>query len=167
MKLFSVVPLAGRDKFADGKGDMEIKVGSLFPVVSERSNEKLNQAALQRYLAEIGWYPTAALRPYINWEELDEHTAEATMEYEGTSGSVTFQFSDGYDLEKITAMRYRDTGEKAEKKEWIGEVKETKVVKGLRMPTKIDISWVLEDEVFTWYKFEVTHIEQNTLDNLK
>ena len=159
MKLFSVVPVAGRDKFADGKGDMEIKIGSLFPVVSERSNEKLNQAALQRYLAEIGWYPTAALRPYVNWEEVDERTAEATMEYQGTSGSVTFHFTENYDLEKISAMRYRDSGEDAEKREWIGEIRETKVIDGLRVPGKVDISWVLDDGVFTWYRFEVTDME--------
>ena len=163
MKLFSVVPVAGRDKFTDGKGDMEIKIGSLFPVVSANSNEKLNQAALQRYLAELGWYPTAAVRPYIDWRPVDERTAEATMEYEGTSGSVTFQFTEDYDLEKISAMRYRDSGDDAEKKEWFGEVRETKVVNGLRIPAKIDISWVLEDGVFTWYKFEVTDLESDVV----
>ena len=159
MRLFSIIPVAGRDKFADGKGDMEIKIGSLFPVVSGNSNEKLNQAALQRYLAELGWYPTAALKPYINWKKVDERTAEATMEYRGTSGSVTFHFTEDYDLEKISAMRYRDSGEDAKKKEWFGEVRETEVVNGLRIPTEIDISWVLEDGVFTWYRFEVTDME--------
>ena len=159
MSLFWVVPVSGRDRFADGKGDMEIKIGSLFPVVNSSSNEQLNQAALQRYLAEIGWYPTAALGSYISWEEIDERTAEATMEYKGTSGSVTFHFTEDYDLEKISAMRYRDSGEDAEKREWIGEIRETKVIDGLRVPGKVDISWVLDDGVFTWYRFEVTDME--------
>lgn len=95
------------------------------------------------------------------YERTDERTAEATMEYEGTSGSVTFHFTEDYELEKISAMRYRDTGDEAEKREWFGEVKETKVVDGLRVPTIIDISWVLEDEVFTWYRFEATDLEFN------
>jgi hypothetical protein len=140
---------------------MEIKLASLIPVVNASSNEKLDQAALQRYLAEICWYPTASLNPYIDWEGIDNQTAKATMEYEGTSGSVTFKFTKEGDLEKISAMRYRGSSEADEKKKWFGEIRETKVINGIRMPTKIDISWVLEDEVFTWYRFEVTDLEFN------
>ncbi len=161
MNLFSVLPVAGRDKYVDGRGDMEIKLASLIPVVNESSNEKLDQAALQRYLAEILWYPTAALNPYIDWEGIDDRTAKATMEYGGISGSVTFQFTEGGDLEKISAMRYRGSTEDDEKKEWFGEIRETKVINGIRMPAKIDISWVLDGEVFTWYRFEVTDLEFN------
>jgi len=161
MKVFSVLPVVGRDKYVDGRGDMEIKLASLIPVVNESSNEKLDQAALQRYLAEICWYPTAALNPYIDWEGIDNQTAKATMEYGSTSGSVTFQFTEGGDLEKISAMRYRGSAETDEKKEWFGEIRETKVINGIRMPTKIDISWVLDGQVFTWYRFEVTDLEFN------
>ncbi|MCF7876364.1 hypothetical protein K9M06_04835, partial [Candidatus Bipolaricaulota bacterium] len=159
--LFSILPVAGRDKFIAGRGDMEIRLASLIPVVNERSNEKLDQAALQRYLAEIGWYPTAALSPHITWERIDDLTAEATMEYSGTSGSVKFHFKEEGELERISAMRYRGSSENDEKKEWFGEIKESRIISGVRVPSRVDISWVLDGEVFTWYRFEVTGLEYN------
>lgn len=157
--LFSVLPVAGRDKFINGRGNMEIRLASLIPVVNERSNEKLDQSALQRYLAEICWYPATALSPYVTWNEIDDLTAEATMEYSGTSGSVKFHFNEEAELKRISAMRYRGASENDERKEWFGEIKERRVINGIRVPSRIDISWILEDEKFTWYKFEVTEIE--------
>lgn len=60
-----LISLVGRDKFEGGKGEMTIKLLSVVPVVNARNNKKVDQATLQRYLAEIVWFPSAALSPYI------------------------------------------------------------------------------------------------------
>uniref|UniRef100_UPI0025DAF716 DUF6544 family protein n=1 Tax=Algoriphagus sp. TaxID=1872435 RepID=UPI0025DAF716 len=68
MNLNPALSIVGRDKFENGKGEMCIKLFSIFPIVHAKNNEKIDQATLQRYLAEIVWFPSAALSPYINWE---------------------------------------------------------------------------------------------------
>ena len=65
--------ITGRDWFENGKGEMVIKLASVLPVVKSKSNEKVDQASLQRFLAEMVWYPTAALCPYVSWESIDAH----------------------------------------------------------------------------------------------
>lgn len=167
MKMFSIVNVAGRDKFQNGQGVMTIKIGSLIPVVNNGNDGKTNQSTLQRYLMELIWYPSAALNSYITWEEVDKNTAKATMSYKGTSGSATFQFDEKGDLLKVTALRYKDK-EDAVPKECIGEVKEYGVMDGIRIPTKVDITWMLEDGPFTWYDTEVLHVKYNaeTLSSL-
>jgi len=105
VKMNSILSFQGRDKFEDGKGEMLIKLNSLFNLVNERG-EKLDEGTLQRYLGEMVWFPSLALSPYIIWEQLDENTANATMTYKGTSGSGTFYFNSNGDVTKFSALRY-------------------------------------------------------------
>jgi hypothetical protein len=155
MKMFSSINVAGRDKFQDGQGAMTIKIGSLIPVVNMSNDDNTDQSTMQRYLMELVWYPSAVLSPYITWEKVDENSAKATMTYKGVSGSATFYFDESGNVEKVSAFRYRDSGENAERKECIGEAKEFGVIGGIKIPTKVDITWVLDDGLFTWYRTEI------------
>ncbi|WP_335872660.1 DUF6920 family protein [Bacillus sp. 2205SS5-2] len=159
-----VVPLvntSGRDLFVDGNGHMLIKIASLVPVVDITHNAKLNQSTLQRYLLEIPWYPTAALSSYITWESIDRYSAKATMTYKGVSGSAIYHFTEYGDLEKVSALRYKDTDDNAKLIECIGEVRGSTIVDGIKIPTKLHVSWVLEEGKFVWYKLELFDIEFN------
>lgn len=91
VKMNSLLNFQGRDKFDEGKGEMLIKINSLFNIVNERG-KKLDEGTLQRFLGEMVWFPSLALSSYITWEQIDENTANATITYKGTSGSGTFFF---------------------------------------------------------------------------
>ena len=159
--MMPLVFFTGRDKFSDGKGNMLIKVLSLFNVVNSSDNEKINQGTLQRYLGETIWFPTAAVSPYIKWEEIDSLSAKATMTYKGTTGSAVFTFNENGDFVKFSAMRYKDSDEKAQLKEWIITLSDYKVYNGIKIPVKGEATWKLDEGDFTWYKFEVYDIEYN------
>jgi hypothetical protein len=161
MSMMPFLNVFGRDYFVDGKGQLKMKIASLIPVANVDSNQKVNQSSLQRYLAELVWYPSAAISPYIKWGSIDQYTARANMTYKGVSGSVTFHFDEKGDLEKIWALRYKESDENAELKEWIGEVREFKTVNGIKIPTDMDISWVLDGEKFTWYQLKIPDIQYN------
>ena len=70
----SVLPIAGRDRYADGHGHMLIKLASLL-TVADGAGPEIDQGTLLRYLGEIVWFPSAALRDYISWEAIDERSA--------------------------------------------------------------------------------------------
>lgn len=159
--MMPLVFFTGRDKFSDGKGNMLIKVLSLFNVVNASDNEKINQGTLQRYLGETIWFPTAVVSPYIKWEEIDSLSAKAIMTYKGTSGSAVFTFNENGDFVKFSAMRYKDSDEKAQLKEWIITLSDYKVYDGIKIPVKGEATWKLDEGDFTWYKFEVYDIEYN------
>lgn len=161
MTMAPLIPVHGRDTFIDGEAEMQIKVAALFPVVNVAGNEKADESTLQRYLFEIPLYPSAALSPYIEWEDIDEFSAKATMTYNGVSGSAVYHFNKAGDLEKISALRYKDVDANGERVECIVEVEEQAIIDGIKIPTKLNISWVLDDGLFTWYKFEVFDVEFN------
>lgn len=153
--MMPLVFFTGRDKFSNGKGNMLIKILSLINVVNSYDNEKIDQGTLQRYLGETVWFPTAAVSPYIQWEEVDSLTAKATMTYEGTTGSALFFFNENGDCVKFSAMRFMGAEKDSQLKEWVITFDEYKTYNGIKIPVKGEATWKLDEGDFTWYKLEI------------
>ena len=160
VKMNSLLHFQGRDKFENGKGEMLIKMNSLITVVNEHG-EKLDEGALQRYLAEMVWFPSLALSPYITWEQIDSLSAKATMNYKGTSGSGTFYFNSKGDVTKFFALRYKDNNEGAKRYGWTINISDYKTFEGIKVPAKMAATWKLDKGEWTWLKLEVTDIKFN------
>ena len=157
LKMFPLARIKGRDKFTGGAGEMQIKMNSLINIV-KATGDKIDEGSLQRFLGEIVWFPTAAIHPGIRWEPVDSLTARATLTVGGTKGSGTFFFSETGDLKKFTALRYKGNEAGAERHQWIITVKETKEINGLRIPVKLESTWILEEGPWTWLDMEITRI---------
>ncbi len=161
MKMSPIINVKGRDKFVDGKGEMKIKMNSLFNLANEKGS-KIDEGALQRFLGEIIWFPTAATSPLIQWEQVNSLTAKATLSYKGTKGSGTFHFNQNGDLIKYTAMRYKGNEPESKRYLWINEVTDYRVFNGIKMPSKVNVTWQLDDGPWNWLKLEVTNVRYNT-----
>lgn len=158
-----VLKVAGRDKFENGKGEMTIKLLSLIPVAQAKNDKKLNQAALQRYLAEIVWLPSASLSSYIKWESIDSHSAKATMAYKGTIGSGEFYFDENGNFIKFVAMRYQDS-KASEATRWTVVATKTEERNGIKIPVECEASWALKEGEWTWLKLEITDIQYHVTE---
>jgi hypothetical protein len=150
----------GRDKFEGGKAEMLIKLFALIPVANTKNNKKVNQSALLRYLAEMVWFPSAALSEYLRWEKIDEFSAKITMEYNKTKGSGIFHFNAKGQFEKFVAMRYK-APEDSHPIEWIVVANKTEERNGINIPTECEAIWNLKSEQWTWLKLKIKHIEYN------
>lgn len=158
MQMMPGVTLSGRDLFVNGEGHMLIKLYSMISVVDE-TGEKIDRGALQRFLSEIVWFPTAAVNDYISWSAIDSTTAEATMSWQGISETVRFHFTNEGDVTSITAKRYMGGGTEAMRRPWIVRVINTGEIGGVRIPTEVDVSWELDTGLYTWYRFKVTNLQ--------
>lgn len=153
-----LLKIVGRDQFINGKGEMLIKLLSLLPVAKAKNHEKVDQASLQRYLAEIVWFPSAALSPYIEWTPLDDYSTQATMEFGGTTGSGVFHFDEQGNFKQFVALRYRDATA-IEPTEWIVRATKTETHHGIKIPVECEASWELESGTWTWLKVRITEIQ--------
>ncbi len=156
----SVLTAVGRDKFVDGKGEMVIKLQSLIKVANAEDDQKINEASIQRFLAEIVWFPSASLSPYIRWETVDDYSAKATIEYKGTKGWGVFHFDENGNFKKYVAMRYKDAND-VEPLEWTIIATKNEVRNGIKIPTECQASWTLEDGIWTWLKIKIVDIQYN------
>jgi hypothetical protein len=166
LKMNGLLPVSGRDRFQNGRGYMLIKLLSLFPV-AEASGPKIDEGALQRYLSETIWMPTALLHPSVSWQPIDSLSAKATLSVDGTTGSGVFHFNEQGDMVRFTAQRFRGNEPDAQRMPWIIEVQEWSTPDGVRIPSKCTVTWELEEGDWTWLQLEVVDLKYNPVPPLK
>lgn len=160
VEMNSLVSFQGRDKFEKGKGHMLIKLNSLINIVNGQG-EKLDEGTLQRYLGEIVWFPSLAVSQYIEWEQIDDTTAKATMTYNGTSGSGIFYFNSSGDFIKFSALRFYGNKLDSKRYEWVLDVSDYKAFEGIKVPSQMTATWKFENQEWIWLKLEITDIKYN------
>jgi hypothetical protein len=85
------------------------------------------------------------------------------MSYRETTGSAVFHFDEKGELTKVVAFRFKDISD-PELIEWVAKIVETKTLNGIKVPTKLEVSWKPEEGEFTWYKFEIYDFAYNTIN---
>lgn len=148
------------DMFVDGHGRLQAKLLSLFKVV-EASGPEADQGELLRYLAEIAWFPTAWLSPYIEWESIDARAAKVTLRLPSLAVSAVLHFDDESRLCRVTAQRHMEEGGRFPLRDWSGQVSEYRRIAGLLVPVKANAMWHLESGDLEYFRGEVTQIEHD------
>jgi len=156
-----IVPMVGRDKLVNGKGAMLIKLAGLFPVVNESDNENINQGAMLRYLAEVCWFPSAAISGNITWETIDETSAKAILTINEKSVSGRFNFNKNGTIASFEANRYHGGNDDAQLEKWVIVNSEHRPFNGVIIPNKSKVIWKLKEGEFHWLTLEIIDIEYN------
>lgn len=146
----SMAPLLSvrvRDSYLDGTGTMQAKLAGLIPLVDQSGTPELASGALQRYLAESVWFPTALLPgPHLTWEPIDATRARATRTDGATSVSLEFTFGEQGEITEVyTPGRYRDVKGVGVLTPWGGRFEEYARVKGVRTPCRWEVAWFLPE----------------------
>jgi hypothetical protein len=147
----------GRDAYRMTKGNMLIKAFGILKVADE-SGPVIDQGSAVRYLSELVWFPHMAMSGQIAWEEIDEHSAKATLHH-GEPVGGRFYFDETGRPQAFTALRYNSrTGKK---EEWEIRMKRSEYLEkdGVRIPSQADVVWRLDSGDFHWLDLEVRSIE--------
>jgi hypothetical protein len=158
--MMRVLPITGRDRLADGQGAMLIKAGSTFAVV-DASDEKIALGGMLRYLGELIWFPSAALSRPVAWEPIDRTHARATLRDRGKAVSAEFTFDELGRVLEIRAERYLGGGPDAKLTPWVARCSAWRVVRGVEVPVRGDVTWELATGPFSYYRWEVLDVETN------
>lgn len=160
VKPFPLLHLTGKDSYMNGKGHMLINLLSVIPVINAKGAQ-IDQGCLVRYLAEIVWFPFAAVNDYIKWEDVDPLTARATITYGGISASALFRFNGEGDFISVEAKRYYSGKGRPTLENWLVETAPGayREFDGIRVPDRLRVTWLLQSERFTWFLLKVTDIK--------
>jgi len=160
VKMFPLLHLAGKDTYINSKGHMRISLLSVLPFVNATGPE-IDLSSMIRYLAEIVWFPYAAVSHYIRWEEVDNLTARATITYGSNSASALFRFNEEGEFISLTAKRYYSAKGKTTLEDWLVETEPGayQTFEGIRIPNRLQVSWLLKSGRFTWFLLKVTDVK--------
>ena len=152
--------LSGLDSYLYGQGNMYISMMSVIPIV-DVSGPQTDQGSLLRWLAEIAWYPQAALHPNIIWKELDSTAALAEFSYNNQTVEGIFFFNINGDLKSFKAERYFEKDGVYSLEEWEITVNENgfKTFNEIRIPAAFQVKWNLKDGTFHWLNMKLDSVE--------
>lgn len=150
-----------RDGFVSGSSLMQASLATLFPVVREGDCPELRIAALQRFLAEAVWLPTALLPGhYLTWREQDADQAEAVLTVAGVTAAMTFQFgSNGEIVRAYTPGRYRAEAGRYLLTPWEGNIRNYMRVSGMLVPMDTEAAWLLPAGRLAYWRGRIVDIE--------
>jgi len=158
--MMGVLPIAGRDRYVSGHGEMLIKAASMVNVV-KAADEAIDRGAMLRYLAETIWFPSAALGPNVSWEPIDATHARATMRDAGRTAPAVFTFDEHGRAVRFDAERPLGGGPDAKLTPWFGVSSEWRPFEGIEVPVRGEVGWQLPDGPFVYYRWEILDVEFN------
>lgn len=159
--------ILGRDKFYEGKAEMLIKIWGIIPVVNTANNLKIDSGSMQRFLAEMCWFPSAAINDYINWEYINDTSAKAIFTYKSQSVSGIFKFNAQGDIISYETDRFYGGKSDSKKEKWVIDMIDYKVFNHYKIPYKCKVTWNLKDGDFNWLKLEVVDVDYNISEPFK
>lgn len=159
------MPVAARDLYHDGYGEMKVKLLNSINVAFDNSKE-VAQSALITTFCEFMLIPSYMLLENVKWEEIDDHSARATLSDNGIEVSGTFHFDDeGYFTHFETFDRYFTVGKHNYKKVKFSVIVEKyKAQKKLKIGEKVKVMWHLPEGDYEYYKGTIDRIEFNVFE---
>jgi hypothetical protein len=149
------VPVRVRDGFVAHQGTMRGAVLGLIPVADAEPSPDLASGALQRYLGEAAWLPTALLPSQgVRWEPIDDGRARASITAGATMVSLEFRFDDDARVASIfTPNRMMDAGEgHAVPRPWEARILSYVQQDGMTIPARATAAWHLPEGDFEYWR---------------
>ncbi|WP_373071578.1 DUF6544 family protein [Sulfurimonas sp.] len=151
------------DSYIDSKAGIKAKFLSVYTVVDQFEKKELNEAALQRYLAEAIWYPTALLPSQgVKWTSIDANTAKATITDGDTTTSLEFSFNEKGEISSIySPNRFRGVDDHYIATPWSCKVSNYVQKDHYLIPQYGEVSWLINNKEFTYYKLNIQDVQYN------
>lgn len=160
MRLGAGVSLFVRDSWAGGEAATIARAAGIVPVANAEGSGLLGEAALQRWLAETAWFPTALLPGQsVTWTAIDDSTARATVTADSLSASLVFHFGADSLVSRVSApARARLVGTALVPTPWHGDWSDWRWIEGQRIPYEGAASWELPTRTYTYWSGRVTSV---------
>ncbi|NLK56388.1 MAG: hypothetical protein GX292_02405 [Bacteroidales bacterium] len=164
MKILGM-PVAARDLYCDGYGEMNVKLLNLIKVAFDNSKE-VAQSALITTFCEFMFIPGYLLLDNVKWEQTDDYSVQGTLVDNGIEVSGTFYFNEeGLFTHFETLDRYFTTAKNTYKKTKFSTIVESYKTQGdLKVCEKVKVMWHLPEGDFEYFKGTVDKIEFNVFD---
>lgn len=162
---FLKMPVAGRDIYRDGYGEMKGRLLGLFRVIFDNSRETA-QSALLTTFCEFLLVPGYLFTDNVKWEKTDERTVRGTLTDSGIRATAIFRFGDDGLLTSVeTSDRYYTEGKGEYKKVKFSAVVDSYKRQGeIMIPEKMKAVWHLPGGNYEYFRGTISRIEYNVTE---
>jgi hypothetical protein len=142
IEMAPLFPAHVRDAYVAGQGSMQATIFGTYSLADQSGTPELNAGALQRYLGEAVWFPTALLPGAVTWSGVDDHNAIATLADGGTTVSLKFRFDDQDRIVEISGDRFAEQNGRYTLRPWRIVCSEHAEHMGIVIPEHCEVMWL-------------------------
>jgi hypothetical protein len=166
MRMGPFMSVRVRDAFIGAEGSMHASLLGLKTVMQMEGTPEIGLGALQRYLAEAVWLPTALLPAAgVRWTPIDDSTARASLAVGATVATLDFSFGpDSLIATVYAAGRPRAVGERTVPTPWQGRWSRYEEHEGIRIPMTGEVGWVLTEGPQPYWNGKVVGVEYGSAE---
>jgi hypothetical protein len=159
IEMAPLMPAYVRDEYVNGRAKMQASMYGIYPLANQLDKPQLNAGALQRFLGEAVWFPTALLpSSTLTWTARDDRSATVTLTDGAAAVALLFAFNDADMPVVISGDRYKeDDGQYAVQK-WQIMCDEAVIHDGLTMPAHCEVAWIINGTRQPYWRGRITSI---------
>lgn len=154
------LPVSVIDSVVDGSGLLEARLAGVLPVAKGLGAD-FDKGELQRYLSELPVHPDAILNnAQLRWRRIDDKVVEVSGTSRTGAASVRLFFDASGDIVSLEAAdRPMTVGSTTVPTLWRGQFSKYQQFGRYRIPSYGEVSWVLSEGPFTYWKGEIVAYE--------
>lgn len=151
-----LTPITVTDAYENGHGYLTVKAAGLIPL-KKITGADADKGELQRYLASIAFCPPILLNhAALNCTKAGPLTLRVRDQGASAEAMVDLELAeDGRPL-ACRAERPRLVGKQSVLTPWMGKYLEFQEWEGLRVAARLEVSWQLPEDLFTYFRSQLT-----------
>ena len=159
IEMAPLMPVRVRDGYVRGGAMMQASMYGVYPLANQINKPELNASALQRFLGESIWFPTALLpSATVKWAPRDNRSATVTLIDGGNTVSLLFEFGDNGLPVTIRGDRYKEDQGRYTMQPWQISCGESAIRDGLTIPMHCEVAWVVNGVTQSYWRGRITSI---------
>jgi len=144
------------DAYEESHGRLVVKLRGVLPV-KKITGPDADKGELQRYFSSIAFCPPILLNhASLAWTAVDPLTLRVRDREDLTGATIDIDIDDDGRLLGCRADRPAMVGKKAVQTPWSATCSEFREWEGLRVPTRLEVSWHLPEGPFIYFRAEIT-----------
>jgi len=149
-----------RDSYSPRGAGLLARVQGLYTVASAGPSPQLTEGALQRFLGEAVWFPTALLPSQgVRWAALTNHSARALLDRGGVTATLDFEFNAEGDVTGAsTAARWKENGGHFTREPWRTQCGAWEWHGGLRIPMECEVAWMDGQRAVPYWRARISDV---------
>lgn len=153
-----LTPVTVTDAYENGHGYLSVKAAGLLPL-KKITGADADRGELQRYLASTVFCPPALINhPSLEWDAVGPLTLRVRDRNDPTGATVDLEITAEGRPVTCRAERPRLVGKASVLSPWRGNYLEFREWEGLRVASRLEVSWQLPEGPFTYFRSELTSL---------
>ena len=160
IEMAPLMPAFVRDSYIDGRGGLRAAMFGVLTLADQSGKRELNLGALQRFLGEAVWMPTALLpSDRITWSPRDDRSALATLTDGPNAVTLLFEFGEDGMVTAISGERFKEASGTYSLHTWQIQCDEVRERDRILIPMHCEVSWIANGLREPYWRGRITSIE--------